>query len=119
VPYCLPTWKEPPKVFISGSKDEAIKQHASDSHEYRLQGYSDGSGHNDRIAASAVLDRGGTQASTPLGYRGDAQVYHAELLGIAMALEKEAQQNRSDSITIYSDSQASLQAIQKADPLAA
>ena len=108
MPYCIPLWKEPPEIVISESKDEAAKRHISDSHEYRLQGYSDGSGQNDRIAASAVLDRGGTQSNAPLGYRGDAQVYHAELLGIAIALEKEVQQNRLEGITIYLDSQAAL-----------
>ena len=51
-----------------------------------------------------------------LGYTGDAHVYHAELAGISQALQIEAELDSNLSVTVYSDSQAALKAIKKADP---
>src|SRR5271154_6800580 len=71
------------QIDIAGSKDEVRKRHDCDPHEPRLQVYTDGSGLNDRITASAV-DCNSFQ-SIILGTAGDAQVYHGEVAGIEQA----------------------------------
>ena len=81
--------------------------------------YTNGSYINERITAAAVAPN--YLSTLTLGSGGDAQAYHAELTGIANALQTEADSTISHltdrSIVVYSDSQAALKAIKKADPM--
>jgi ribonuclease HI/exonuclease III len=115
IPYYTPPWKTPPEVIISESKNRAIIQHKNDSRTAVKRIYADGSGINERIAAAAVAPN--YRTTVVLGYTGDAHVYHAELAGISQALQIEAKSDSNLPVTIYSDSQAALKAIKKADPI--
>jgi len=93
-------------VVIDVSKDRATLRHEGDSLALERRIYTDGSCINERTAAAAAVAPG-YQTTITLGHSGDAQVYHAELAGIAQALQAEASSTTADSSTvIYSDSQA-------------
>jgi hypothetical protein len=46
-------------------------------------------------------------------------MYYEEFLKIALALQQKASSYKTNSIIIYSDNQAALKALQKADPTSA
>lgn len=109
-PYILAPW-EPPLVAVIDSHEAALQFHK----EYcaRRQGiavYTDGSGLNGRIGASAVSIAQGWIRNRTLGSEEESTVYAGELTGIRMALHK--LRKEKTPATIFVDSQAAIQAVQ-------
>jgi len=120
IPYAIPPWATLPTAEIANSKDTARMNHDNDSHALRLRVYTDGSGLNDRITASAV-SHNAAQTCT-LGTKDDAQVYHGELAGIEQATRMllkdltDPSDPTPKTAVIYTDNQAALRALVKGDP---
>ena len=74
--------------------------------------FTDGSGYEGKIGASAVAPDRGIQARRFLGSTEQATVYAAELTGIEMALDKFKSQSESSELVIFADSRAVIQAVQ-------
>jgi ribonuclease HI len=76
--------------------------------------FTDGSGYEGQVGASAVAPRGGIYQRRYLGTTDESTVYVAELNGIEMAVAKFVNQryNRPTKLVIFSDCQAAIQAVQ-------
>ncbi|KAJ5667636.1 hypothetical protein N7507_003500 [Penicillium longicatenatum] len=74
--------------------------------------FTDGSGYEGKIGASAVAPDRGIQARRFLGSTEQATVYAAELAGIKIALDKFKSQRESSELVIFADSRAAIQAVQ-------
>ncbi|KNG79995.1 putative reverse transcriptase [Aspergillus nomiae NRRL 13137] len=108
-PYILAPWEAPLETVID-SHDAALEFHKG--YCARRQGiavYTDGSGLNGRIGASAVSISRGWIHSRTLGTEGESTVYAGELTGIRMALHK-LRKEKLPAI-IFVDSQAAIQAV--------
>jgi hypothetical protein len=101
-PYYIPPWKSPLDIKIALFKEETEKHHATDEHITHIRIYTDGSGLNNRVTTTAVTPYNYT--ATQLGCTGDTQMYHGKLLKIALTLQQETSSDKTNSITIYSDS---------------
>jgi ribonuclease HI len=111
-PYIRPPWYSPPQITIDGTKEEAIKRLKEKTPD-TLRVFTDGSGIDGRLGAAAATEDNATLTS--MGYTDDAQVYHAELVGVLNALHMLLTGNYRQAL-ILSDSQAGLKAIVKANP---
>jgi hypothetical protein len=106
---------------VAGSKDEARRNHNSDTHRLRLRIYTNDSGLNNRITASAISYN--ASHSEILGTIDDAQVYHGEFAGIEQAtrifLDNTISTNQplKETAVIYIDNQAAIRALTKEDPI--
>ena len=122
-PYINPPWWQPPKVVITIDADTAIKNH--DKVVYRsspdfITIYTDDSGINDRISASAVrmitlpegLSIPVTNKSADIRPASQFTVYFGELYGLYLALEilsKEPTEFKDERpVIIYTDNQAAI-----------
>jgi ribonuclease HI len=109
--YVLPPW-EPPLHCIIEDYDTALKTHdeicKSDD---QLVIYTDGSGYQGHVGASAVCLRKQWTRQNRLGTEIDSTVYAAELDGIRMAMDI-ARDVSPRSVTLFADSQAAIQAVQ-------
>jgi ribonuclease HI len=108
----LPPWEKRINCIIENS-DTAIKSHNQIQSEAKLAFFTDGSGYEGKIGASAVAPDRGIQARRFLGTTEQATVYIAELAGIEMALNKfKSQREQSRELVIFADSRAAIQAVQ-------
>jgi hypothetical protein len=100
---------------------ESLRQAALDRTPTVSQGrtilfFTDGSGYEGMVGASAVAPREGIFERRHLGTTDESTVYVAELNGIEMAIAKFVNQqkhnNRPAKLVIFSDCQAAIQAVQ-------
>ncbi|KAJ5667634.1 hypothetical protein N7507_003498 [Penicillium longicatenatum] len=114
--FVLPPWEPRIKCIIENS-DAAIKSHDQivsncDQSRGKMVFFTDGSGYEGKIGASAVAPDRGIQVRQFLGTIEQATVYSAELTGIEMALDKFKSQSESSELVIFADSRAAIQAVQ-------
>ncbi len=113
IPFLRLPWYKPPSVYISASAELAISNHnfLKTSGNY-LAIYTDGSGINGRIGASAVLMFSPWPGACLLVARekraciGSAQqftVYFGELYGLLMALDPVVEDNSNQKVLIFTD----------------
>lgn len=108
--YVLPPW-EPPLYCTIEDHEAALKTHNEIcKDDDRLVIYTDGSGYQGRVGASAVCPRDQQICRNHLGTEADSTVYAAELDGIRMAMDS-AMKLGPRSLTIFTDSQAAIQAV--------
>jgi ribonuclease HI len=111
--YVLPPW-EPPLQCKIEDYEAALKTHdeiCKDNDQLVI--YTDGSGYQGHVGASAVCLREQWTRRNHLGTEMDSTVYAAELDGIRMAIDTtRAGDIGPRSLTLFSDSQAAIQAIQ-------
>ena len=118
-PFLAPPWWTPPSIIIASSKELAINQHNTTIQNSTSQGflpiYTDGSGINGKIGASAVTTSISDQAY--LGPDTQYTVFASELYGIHLALhiayfitQIEKKRNIQTPI-IFTDNQAALRRI--------
>ncbi|KAJ5636973.1 hypothetical protein N7490_006852 [Penicillium lividum] len=136
--FVLPPWEPRINCIIDGSAEIAIESHneiqsavliakvdaliaeESTPHSITPQGikkiifFTDGSGHEGKIGASAVAPDHEVYARQHLGSAEQATVYTAELAGIEMALDKfrSIDPGNISELVIFADSQAAIQAVQ-------
>lgn len=121
IPWLTPPWWHPPAIQILDSTDKAKGQHDRilQKENERLIFYTDGSGVNGKVGASAVL-HGSSLVQAYMGAETISTVYTAELKGIHMALEMAIhltnQLSGKREVVLFSDSQAALQAILRVNP---
>jgi ribonuclease HI len=114
--YVRAPWQAPPEVHIL-ERDEAVKIHseisAKDQSQNQLIIYTDGSGIEGKVGAAAVVNTTLEHRHSQMGLEEDSTVYSAELRAIEMATDliQELQYGRTRHATIFSDSQAALQAL--------
>jgi tubulin alpha len=102
-------------VEAARSSHDHIDAEASlQTHAPKSLFFTDGSGYEGMIGASAVAPREAIFKRRHLGTSGQSTVYVAELSGIEMALEKfrTGQPRPQGELVIFSDSQAAIQAVQ-------
>ncbi|KAJ5901430.1 hypothetical protein N7504_007424 [Penicillium tannophilum] len=117
--FVLPPWEKRINCIIENSAEAAIKSHdrIQSQQEGKMVFFTDGSGFEGKVGASAVAPDRGIQARKFLGTAEQATVYAAELAGIEMALDKfklsqnEFQKGPSE-LVIFADSRAAIQAVQ-------
>ncbi|KAJ5901433.1 hypothetical protein N7504_007427 [Penicillium tannophilum] len=112
--FVLPPWEKRVNCIIQNS-DAAIKTHDQIQSEGKVVFFTDGSGFEGKVGASAVAPDRGIQARRFLGTTEQATVYAAELAGIEMALDKFKSINSSygtRELVIFADSRAAIQAVQ-------
>ena len=113
IPYVTAPWWIPPMFQIAQNKDEGKKQHDNailPRNPRQLCVYTDGSGINGKIGASAAAPSTGVTRQIFLGRSSCYTVYSGELQGIAMALSI-AKNRPTDSIqlfTIFTDNQTAI-----------
>jgi ribonuclease HI len=111
--YVLPPW-EPPLQCSIADYEAALKTHdeiCKDNDQLVI--YTDGSGYQGHVGASAVCLREQWTRRNHLGTEMDSTVYAAELDGIRMAIDTARARDISPrSLTLFSDSQAAIQAVQ-------
>ena len=109
-----PKTRERMTVSIATSREEAVSYETALSGSIRL--YSDGSGYEGKIAASAaVFDvdrREPLWASVLLGTEDEHTVYEAEVVGMALAVHLAAEHTLSKRTPLGVDNQAALQCLQ-------
>jgi ribonuclease HI len=110
-PFLTPTWWEAPNTWIEDTMERATNTHdqileRNDS----LVFYTDGSAINEKVGAATIQHNPRKTQQAFLGRKTEASVFMAELVGIQMALEM-AQFLDNQKVTIFSDSQAAIQAI--------
>ncbi|OOQ82702.1 putative reverse transcriptase [Penicillium brasilianum] len=99
----------------SHDKIESLQQAAPDRPKVF---FTDGSGYEGMVGASAVAPREGVFQRRHLGTTDDSTVYVAELNGVEMAIASFVEQNqqrdnsRPTKLVIFSDCQAAIQAVQ-------
>lgn len=104
-----PKWEKEFTTHIATSKDEAEEEEANNNEEIRV--YSDGSGIDGGIGASAVLYRKGKQQRSlrfHLGSNTKHTVYEGELVGMILAAELLRTEPRTKRARIGVDSQAAI-----------
>ena len=119
-PFIFPPWWEPPTVFIAKDADTATKEHWDTVRQGHLAIYTDGSGIQENIGASAVSLDGRLRDQACLGTNKHHSVPQAELYGILMALKLVIDsQGQLDLIpvTIFSDSQNAVHNVSHMDGL--
>jgi ribonuclease HI len=110
LPYTVAPWWQAPDITIEEDPDLAEKTHDAIVESSRtLRIYTDGSGINNKIGASAVAPQIEAARKAFLGEATTSTVYAAELKGIHMALE--IARDIDHETTIFSDSQGALKAI--------
>lgn len=106
-----PKWKISFKTHIAASKDDAVEEEANNNLDTRV--YSDGSGIDGGIGASAVLYRRNKPTRSLKYYLGSAEhhtVYEGELVGIMLATELLRTESGITEAFIGVDSQAAIRA---------
>ena len=113
--YIVAPWWESPAVNISSSKEKATQFH----NEYlvskpsaEIVAYTDGSGINEKIGSSCVIQGKAKAIKKFLGANTCSTVYMGELQGIEDSLSYTLSQDQSSGIRIFTDSQAALQALE-------
>ncbi|GFF81637.1 hypothetical protein CNMCM6936_002299 [Aspergillus lentulus] len=114
--YILPLWEAPLRCIIE-DHEAALKIHDEIcKDDDRLVIYSDGSGYQGRVGASAVCPRDQQICRNHLGTEADSTVYAAELDGVRMALGIAIKLSHLPTsprlLTLFTDSQAAIQAVQ-------
>lgn len=107
-PHILAPW-ETPLVAVIDSHEAALNYHKEYCARKGIAAYTDGSGLNGRIGASAVSVSQEWIRSRTLGTEEESTVYAGELTGIRMALHK--LRKEQTSATVFVDSQAAIQAV--------
>ncbi|KAJ5809046.1 uncharacterized protein N7503_001264 [Penicillium pulvis] len=119
--FVLPPWEKRIDCIIQDS-DAAIKSHDQIiSNQRKMVFFTDESGYEGKVGASAVAPDRGIQARRFLGSTEQATVYAAELAGIEMAIDKfKLSQNQSQKgpseLVIFADSRAAIQAVENPNP---
>jgi hypothetical protein len=113
---CSPGYIAAFKCYIGSSKERALEAIEDIERSHLVQVFSDGSGFEGGVGASAVLfinNRVAKVLHFHLGSKKEHTVYEAEGVGIAMALHMLKTSNRklSRPLSICSDSQALLKAL--------
>ncbi|KAJ5667630.1 hypothetical protein N7507_003494 [Penicillium longicatenatum] len=111
--FVLPPWEPRIKCIIKDS-DTTIKSHNQIQSEGKMVFFTDGSGYEGKIGASAVAPDRGIQARRFLGTTEQAIVFTAELAGIEMTLDKFKSMHQSNTreLVIFANSRAAIQAVQ-------
>ena len=113
--YIVAPWWESPAVNILNSKEKATQSH----NEYLISkpsaetvAYTDGSGINEKIGSSCVIQGKTNVIKKFLGANTCSTVYMGELQGIEDSLSYTLSQDQSSGIRIFTDSQAALHALE-------
>lgn len=121
IPYPTSPWWQPPETTIAANDQESIATHdVVIARKTHLVIYTDGSGIDGKVGASAVTLFSPFAGATPmiadrkqayLGPLTDYTVYSGELAGLDLAL-KIVEENPSEKpVAIFTDNQAAIQAI--------
>jgi len=105
-------------IRITESREESMKIEEEDNSDFRI--YTDGSGHDNRVGAAAVMYRNGAPHPIKtlrlyLGTLSEHTTYEGEATGgiLAMWLIKHHPGVRGKRVTMYTDSQAFLQGLDR------
>jgi ribonuclease HI len=118
-PFITPSWRRGPKTHIDNNAEKARNRHDRQSASDSLSIYTDGSGIEGEIGAAAVCPLMHQTRSVHMGSDTLSTVYAAELQGISLALQ--IAQEYADTngerkeIAIYTDNQAAIWSIAKAE----
>ena len=113
---CLPALVPSFSIEIAKSRKDSVQNEKTDEADYRI--YSDGSGHNGKIGASAVIYKKGCHR--PVGHRkarlGDKSrntTFEGEVVGAILAvwLLRHTPGTLGKKVSVFTDNQAVLQAI--------
>ena len=115
IPYVTPPWWEPPVTKICRDRERSIAEHNKiiDTDLTSLHVYTDGSGIDDKIGASAWAPQIEAARTRYLGDSEHYTVYSGELEGIDMACDI-AIDTKPPALVIWTDNQAAIQST--ADP---
>jgi ribonuclease HI len=119
-PFMTPPWRRGPTTHIEQSAEKAPERHndKNDTGRY-LSIYTDGSGIDGETGAAAVCTLTQQTRAAYMGPNTVSTVYAAELQGISLALqiaqEYAEQGGRRRNIAIYTDNQAAIWSIAKAE----
>jgi ribonuclease HI len=119
-PFMTPPWRQGPATHIENSAEKARQQHDSKNDTGRcLSIYTDGSGIDGETGAAAVCPLTQHSRAAHMGSNTISTVYAAELQGISLALqiaqEYVEQGGRRRNVAIYTDNQAAIWSIAKAE----
>jgi ribonuclease HI len=113
-PFPIPPWWRPPQIYIEKNPLDSMINHekciAITPHHWRI--YTDGSGINGHVGASATCPQNQTQKQAYLGTDKEYTVPIAELVGLALALEI-AKEATGRQIDVFVDSQGALTTLRK------
>ena len=109
-PYPITPWSTTPEITIHEDRDSAIQAHSKLVQEKALVVYTDGSGINGKIGASAVSLFTGVFRSACIGPSEWYTVYFGELYGIYMAMQiaLDTEPTGDRPLIIFTDNQASI-----------
>jgi ribonuclease HI len=119
-PFITPPWRRGPHTYIDSNADKARDRHDTEcAKDNNLSIYTDGSGIEGEIGSAAVCLLTQQTLSVHMGSDTQSTVYAAELQGISLALQI-AQEYADGSgerrqIAIYTDNQAAIWSIAKAE----
>jgi ribonuclease HI len=119
-PFMTPPWRQGPTTHIEKSAEKAREQHNDKNDTGRhLSIYTDGSGIDGETGAAAVCTLTQQTRTAYMGPNTVSTVYAAELQGISLALqiaqEYAEQGGMRRNIAIYTDNQAAIWSIAKAE----
>lgn len=119
-PFITPPWRRGPQTYIDGDADRARDRHDRECATGKsLSIYTDGSGIDGEIGSAAVCPLTQQTRSVHMGSDTVSTVYAAELQGISLALQiaKEYvdETGARKDIAIYTDNQAAIWSIAKAE----
>ncbi|KAI0570491.1 RNase-H domain containing protein [Pyrenophora tritici-repentis] len=119
-PFITPPWQRGPHTHIEGNADKARDRHDAEcAADNSLSIYTDGSGIDGEIGSAAVCPLTQQTLSAHMGPSTLSTVYAAELQGISLALQiarrYENEHGERKSIAIYTDNQAAIWSIAKAE----
>ncbi|KAH7563672.1 hypothetical protein BM1_00719 [Bipolaris maydis] len=119
-PFITSPWQRGPHTYIDSSADKAQDRHDAEcAADNSLSIYTDGSGINGEIGSAAVCPLTQQTLSVHMGPSTLSTVYAAELQGINLALQIARryanEHGERKSIAIYTDNQAAIWSIAKAE----
>ena len=112
-----PSWTSPVTTRIAPDRKTAIDEEERDNADIRI--YTDGSGFEGKVGAGAVLYRCGVRKGRlryRLGELTEHTVYEGELVGLNLGAELLRKETRVKDVSIYTDNQASIQALESFKP---
>jgi ribonuclease HI len=119
-PFITPPWRLSPHIYIDNDAEKARSRHDREcATDKSISIYTDGSDINGEIGAAAVCPLTHQTRSVYMGTGATSTVYAAELQGISLALQIALdyadQGSRRRNINIYTDNQAAIWSITKAE----
>jgi ribonuclease HI len=119
-PFITPPWRQGPHTYIDNDADKARERHDREGAANKsLSIYTDGSGIEGEIRSAAVCPLTQQTRSVHMGPDTQSTVYAAELQGISLALQialgYASGDGKRKDIAIYTDNQAAIWSIAKAE----